>query len=77
MPKTYKFSVDIMLEEDGGGYYVIVPALPGCFSQGRTVEEAKKNIEEAISLHIESLIQEGSPVPREGTSFQTVIEVAA
>lgn len=77
MPKTYKFSVDIIPEEDGAGFYVIVPALPGCFSQGKTVEDAKKNVEKAISLHIESLIQEGSTVPSEGTSFQTVIEVAA
>lgn len=31
-------SVDILPEEDGEGFYVVVPALPGCFSQGKTVE---------------------------------------
>ena len=38
----YRYTVDILPEEDGKDYYVVVPALPGCFSQGRTIEEAKK-----------------------------------
>jgi len=40
-------------EEVEGGYSVSVPALPGCFSQGDTFEEARKNIEEAMQLYIE------------------------
>ena len=36
-----------------GWYVVTVPALPGCISQGKTQKEAKKNIKEAISLHLE------------------------
>jgi len=39
----------IVVEKDESGYYVAeVPALPGCFSQGKTQEEARKNIKEAI-----------------------------
>lgn len=41
-------------EEANGGYSVSVPALPGCFSQGDTFEEAKKNIKEAIELYLEA-----------------------
>ena len=46
----YRFTVDILPEEDGKGYYASVPALPGCFSQGKTIEETKKNIQAAIKL---------------------------
>jgi len=48
-----------------GGFWVEVPTLPGCFSQGESIEEAIKNIKEAIELHIEALIEENEPVPVE------------
>lgn len=73
----YNFSVDIVPEEDGKGYYVIVPALPGCFSQGKTIEEAKKNIEKAIELHIQCLKRCRESIPENGTAYQTSIKVAA
>lgn len=44
----------VFLEEEDGGYSVSVPALPGCFSQGDTFEEATKNIREAIELYLEN-----------------------
>ncbi|MBI5193954.1 MAG: type II toxin-antitoxin system HicB family antitoxin [Nitrospirae bacterium] len=59
MPTRYRYTIEIIPEEDGIGYYAVVPSLPGCFSQGKTIEEAKKNIKEAISLHIKSLKNAG------------------
>jgi antitoxin HicB len=38
-----------------GGYVVSVPALPGCHTQGETLEEAERNVKEAIGLYLESL----------------------
>jgi predicted RNase H-like HicB family nuclease len=38
---------------DEGGYTVHVPALPGCISEGDTLEEARQNIREAIELYLE------------------------
>ncbi|MBL7684634.1 MAG: type II toxin-antitoxin system HicB family antitoxin [Deltaproteobacteria bacterium] len=38
-----------------GGYTIYVPALPGCISEGDTREEALKNIQEAVSLYLESV----------------------
>ena len=38
---------------DEGGYTVYVPALPGCISEGDTLEAARQNIREAISLYLE------------------------
>jgi predicted RNase H-like HicB family nuclease len=44
----------VVLEaSDEGGYTVYVPSLPGCISEGETVEEALKNIQEAIELYLE------------------------
>ena len=47
----------VFLEEDEevGGYVVSCPSLPGCFSQGDTMEEALENIKEAIQACLESL----------------------
>ena len=42
---------------------VTVPDLPGCVSAGDTVEEALDNAREAILLHIEGLLDDGSPAP--------------
>ena len=45
--------VKVVLEpSDEGGYTVYVPSLPGCISEGETVEEALKNIHEAIELYL-------------------------
>lgn len=38
---------------DDGGYTVHVPALPGCISEGDTLDEARENIREAIELWLE------------------------
>ena len=47
-------TLKIILEHsDEGGYTAIVPALPGCVSEGNTKEEALKNIREAIELYLE------------------------
>lgn len=44
----------IILEQDEDGYFVAsVPAVPGCYSQGQTYEEALKNVKEALVLSLE------------------------
>ncbi|OGK16299.1 hypothetical protein A2690_02840 [Candidatus Roizmanbacteria bacterium RIFCSPHIGHO2_01_FULL_39_12b] len=45
--------IAIFQEEKDGGYSVWVPELPGCASQGETVEKAMGNIREAIELYLE------------------------
>ena len=73
---SYRFAIDVVPEEDGKGYYVVVPTLPGCFSQGRTIEEAMKNAKKAISLHVRSLKKQGEMVPVRERTFHTVVEIA-
>ena len=45
----------IFNKDENGTIWVEVPDLPGCFSSGDTIDEAKKNVVEAIELHIEGL----------------------
>jgi predicted RNase H-like HicB family nuclease len=53
-----------------------VPLLPGCISEGDTKEEALANIREAIQLYIESLQEDGEPIPTEELIEEAVVEVA-
>jgi len=50
-----KFKVVLEEDEEVGGYVVSCPAIPGCHSQGDTIEEALENIKEAITACLESL----------------------
>ncbi len=43
----------VVLEPSDEGYTVYVPSLPGCISEGETIEEALMNIREAIKLYLE------------------------
>jgi antitoxin HicB len=53
-----------------GGYVAVVPALPGCHTQGETLEETEQNVKEAIELYLESLTAHGEEIPEERCSFQ-------
>jgi predicted RNase H-like HicB family nuclease len=60
----YTFEIVIEKEAEDEGYSVYSPSLPGCFSNGRTVEEAKQNIRGAIEQHLQSLLAHGQPIPQ-------------
>ena len=76
--KEYSYTIVLHPEPDEGGYSVTVPALPGCYAQGETVEEAISKAREAIRLHIEGLLEDGEPVPEEEEHPQAItIRVAA
>jgi predicted RNase H-like HicB family nuclease len=63
----------ILEQEPDSGFVALVPALPGCVSQGDTREEVMANIREAIQLYIEDCIAAGDPVPTEaGKEFVEV-----
>lgn len=49
-------------QDDGSVYGVTVPDIPGCHSWGDTIEDAVRNAKEAISGHIETLLELGEPV---------------
>ena len=56
-----KYKVVIHKAEEGG-YWAEVPAVPGCFSQGETVDELMDNIHEALAATLKTLAEMGQPV---------------
>lgn len=73
-PTVLSFSV-IYEEAPEGGYVTYVPSLPGCHTQGETIEEAEKNIKEAISLYLESMSDHDERVPVEPRILQGKVEI--
>jgi antitoxin HicB len=59
----YRFTVRPLSEEEGGGYLVEFPDLPGCMSDGETVEEAIANGEDAKRCWIAAMKEAGRPIP--------------
>jgi antitoxin HicB len=48
-----------------GGYQVIVPALPGIVTYGRTLEESREMARDAIVCHLRALIKDGEEIPED------------
>ncbi|MCX5874338.1 MAG: type II toxin-antitoxin system HicB family antitoxin [Deltaproteobacteria bacterium] len=61
--RFYSFQIVIEKEPDDPGYFAYSPTVPGCFSNGATIEEAKKNIREAIEQHLEAILAHDQVVP--------------
>ena len=71
MKKEQNFSV--VIERDKDGYFSICPELQGCYSQGKTYEEALANIKDAIELHVADIRASGEELPEtESVSLSTV-----
>ncbi len=52
-------------DAEEGGFWVDVPALPGCYSQGESVKESLRNVREAVKLYLTTLKDEGKDAPRD------------
>ena len=66
----------IVIEKINTGFSAYSPDLEGCVSTGSTLVEVKRNMQEAITFHIEGLKQEGYPVP-EPISSSDYVDIAA
>jgi predicted RNase H-like HicB family nuclease len=56
-----RFQVIFTYDEDYKGYVAEVPELPGCFSQGKTMEEAMENVRDAIQGVLHVMAESGEP----------------
>jgi predicted RNase H-like HicB family nuclease len=70
----YRFSV--VIEKDSEGYFAFCPELQGCYTQGKTYEEALYNIKDAIRLHLEDRIALGEEISQSESVSLTSLEVA-
>jgi len=62
----YPFTIRHLSKEDGGGYLIEFPDLPGCMSDGETIKEAIENGKEAVNAWIEAAKEIGRSIPKPG-----------
>ncbi len=70
-----EYTIILEPDEEGLGFTVVAPSLPGCITQGNTREEAIERAKEAITAYIESLKADGETVPEETQPIE-VLKVA-
>ena len=63
MGLDYPVEVKKIKEDEGGGFFVSVPLLPGCMSDGESLEEAYDNIQEAKEEWFSSMLERGMKIP--------------
>jgi len=73
--KVLSYSVLVHKAEEGG-YWLEVPALEGCFTQGETKAEVLANAKEAIELYLQGLKELGKEIPRDETVSLEKVKVA-
>ncbi len=62
---TRRFTIEFYRDDEEGGYTVVVPALPGCLTQGKDFAECLDRAKEAIEGYLDCLRAEGKPIPVE------------
>jgi antitoxin HicB len=71
-----RYHYNIMLRpEPEGGYTALVPALPGCVTYGRTVDEAREMAKDAISGYIASLRKHKDPIPTDDNTLVASLDL--
>ena len=60
----YPFNISILPDKEGGGYLIEFPDLPGCISDGDTIDEAIANGKDALSCWIETAEEYGNEIPK-------------
>jgi predicted RNase H-like HicB family nuclease len=61
--KKVRHVFPVVIEKDAQGYYASCPTLQGCFTDGDTLEEAMKNFQEVLQLHIEDRLECHEEIP--------------
>jgi predicted RNase H-like HicB family nuclease len=62
----------VVYEKTDTGYSAYVPDLPGCVAAGRTRSDVERLIREAIAMHLDSMRNDGDPIPQPVTSVSHV-----
>lgn len=63
----------IIEPDDPKGYHGFVPLLPGVHTVGKTIEEVRENLKEAILCHIQGMVKDGLEIPQEEKSLEGVV----
>jgi len=68
--KTMRYAV--VIEKKDNGYSAYAPDLPGCIAAGDSRAETERLIREAIAMHVQSLKEQGHPIPGPSTSTASI-----
>jgi predicted RNase H-like HicB family nuclease len=70
-----RYVFPVVIEKDQEGYFAVCPSLQGCYTEGDTYEEALRNIEDAVRLHVADRLACGEPIPVNDRVSLTTVEV--
>lgn len=73
--EAYAHVVEPLSEADGGGYLITFPDLPGCMSDGESIEEAVAHGRDAFSAWMSARAHLGKPIPKPARHGETVTPV--
>ena len=59
----------MIIEEGERSYSAYLPDLPGCIATGKTVEEVKQRMNEAVALHLRGMREDGLPIPEQAAKL--------
>ena len=60
----------MIIEKANGNYSAYSPDLLGCIATGKTVEETKRNMREAVEMHLKGLVEDGLVIPESHTQSE-------
>lgn len=72
-----RYPVVVMPDPEDGGFIAECPAIPGCVSEGETIEDAMANIRDAIEGCLAVLREKGEPIPQPTDALLATVEVGA
>lgn len=68
--KTYTYR--IIIEPDEKGFHGFVPLLRGVHTSGKTIEETKENLQDAVQCHLEGLLKDNITPPEQGETIESI-----
>jgi antitoxin HicB len=74
--EEYRHEIAPLAKEDGGGFLISFPDLPGCMSDGETIEEAIANGRDAFTAWISAISDQGKPIPKPTAKPPEMMEVS-
>ena len=69
-----KLEYVVVYEQTPNNYSAYLPDLPGCVSTGKTWDDIQKNIREAVTGHIEVMLEYGEPLPETPMSLEVAVD---
>lgn len=70
--KNFNFPIVVEKDKEGDGYIAYCPILKGCHTYGDTVQEAEKNIKEALKLYLEVLQEDKEKVIQDNCIYESI-----